>query len=325
MNIFKNRLIVVSAIGIVIICTANFLLFKYFNDSLNDVKVGPNFNGYELINPAVTANSGKHFIINFSPLKAELQQLQKKYQQKTFIYFNYLNNASWIGLNEKEEFTAASTIKVPLAMALFKAVEEGKLKFTDSYAMEELDLDKNFGELYKVGANKEFTVEELVKIMLEQSDNTAMSAINNIFKKIGIDDPLADIYESMGWEDSKIIVSDMGVAPKYEDINLKSLSNMFVALYNAKYVNIADSQQILNYLANSSFNDKIVAGVPKTVTVSHKIGVCAQNNTYSDCGIIYAPNRNYILCLGSNGVDEKTAAKFMAEISKTVYDYIINN
>lgn len=278
------------------------------------------------INPTVTSNLNKHFIINFKPLKEQLLTIQNKYPQKTYIYFNYLNNAVWVGLNEKDLFTAASTVKVPLAMALFKAIEEGKLKLTDSYALEELDLDKNFGELYKVGSDKQFTIEELVKIMLEQSDNTAMMAIDNIFEKIGIGDPLAEIYGFMGWESGSVeLIPEIGQLPNYQKINLKILSNMFLTLYNAQYVNIEHSQKILEYLSQSPFNDKIVAGVPETIPVAHKIGISAGDETFSDCGIIYVSSCQYLLCLGSNGKDEKSANKFMAEVSKVTYQFVINN
>jgi beta-lactamase class A len=278
------------------------------------------------INPTVVSRSNKHFIINFQPLKEKIADIQKEYANKTYIYFVYLNNASWVGLNEKDKFVAASTVKVPLAMSLFKAMEDGRLKLSDNYALEELDLSGGFGDLYKVGPDAKFTVEELVKIMLEKSDNTAMTAIVNIFSKLGINDPLADVYKSMGWGDGdEILFSDLGNIPNYQEITLKVLSDMFLALYNAQYVDAAHSQQILEYLSNSSFNDKIVAGVPQDITVAHKIGVSAENQTFSDCGIVYAPNRNYLLCLGSNGADEKTAAKFMAEVSKAAYQFVINN
>lgn len=281
---------------------------------------------HSYINPTVTSNLGKHFIINFLPLKNQLTEIQKKYLQKTYVYFAYLNNGSWVGLNERDLFVAASTVKVPLAMTLFKAVEDGKLKLTDSYSLDELDLDERFGDLYKVGADKQFSVEELVKIMLEQSDNTAMNAVLTIFKKIGVDDPFAEVYAAMGWQASNIdLIPDIGSAPNYQEINLKALTNMFLALYNATYLNLDHSEQILTYLSNTPFNDKIVADIPDGITVSHKIGVATNKETFSDCSIIYAPNRNYVLCLGSNGGDEKRAAQFMAEVSKAVYQYVINN
>ena len=279
---------------------------------------------FTLINKSVTANTGKHFIINFRPLKLELEKIQKKFPQKTYIYFSYVNSGNWIGLNEREEFTAASTIKVPVAMALLKAIEENKLKLSDTYLLEELDLNFDFGDLYKVGSDQEFSVEELLKIMLEQSDNTAQNALAQIFQRIGINDPLGNIYNFLGWEFTQSIPA-MGQAPTYAKINLKTLSNIFLTLYDAKYINIEHSQKILEYLTRTPFNDKIAAGVPEDVTVSHKIGTATQDKTFSDCGIIYASNRNYILCLGSNGGDEKVAAKFMAEVSAAVYKYVINN
>ncbi|MBI4993182.1 MAG: serine hydrolase [Candidatus Magasanikbacteria bacterium] len=276
------------------------------------------------INNTVTANLGKHFIINFKPLKTELEKIQKSYPQKTYIYFSYLNSGSWVGLNERDEFAAASTLKVPLAMALMKAVEEKKLKLSDSYSLEELDLNQYFGDLYKAGADKEFTVEELLKIMLEQSDNTAFNAMFTIFRRIGIDNPLGEVYGFLGWELAPSI-PEIGETPDYSKITLKTLANLFITLYDAKYVSVEYSNKLLAYLANTPFNDKIDAGVPEDVTVAHKIGTATLSETFSDCGIVYAPNRNYLLCLGSNGGDEKRAAKFMVEVSTAVYKYVINN
>ncbi|MCX6794420.1 MAG: class A beta-lactamase-related serine hydrolase [Candidatus Falkowbacteria bacterium] len=285
-----------------------------------------NDDAFPFINPTVTSNLGKHFIINFKPLKEQMTAIQKKYPQHTYIYFSYLNNSSWVGINERDLFVSASTIKVPLTMAVLKAEEDNKLKLADKYALEELDLDGNFGELYQVGSDKELSVEELIKIMLEKSDNTAMRAIINILNKIGINDPFVNVYEAMGWDTSDTdLIPEIGKAPNYQAINLKTLSNMFIALYDSKYINTENSNRVLEYLANTPFNDKIVAGVPKDILVAHKIGISVTDNTFSDCGIVYAPNRNYILCLGSSGADEANADKFMAEISKVVYQFVINN
>ena len=100
---------------------------------------------------------------------------------------------------------------------------------------------------------------------------------------------------------------------------------MFLALYNAKYLNLEYSNLLLDYLSGTPFKDRIVDGVPEGVMVSHKIGTSANDSTFSDCGIVYAPNRHYLLCVGSNGGDERAAARFMAEVSKAAYDYVINN
>lgn len=281
---------------------------------------------YNYLNKTKILDLKKHYIIDFSSLKKQLLEVNKKYTAKTYVYFAYLNNGSWVGLNERDEFTAASLVKVPLAMAVFKAIEEQRLSLNDKYTLSDLDLDSNFGELYKIGADQQFTVIELVRIMLEQSDNTARNAVYTIFSKIGVSDPLAEVYGSLGWEILPPITSDgQMVDTNYGAINLKVLSNMFLALYNATYIDIEHSQMVLDYLAHTPFTDKVRAGVPEGVDVAHKIGTAGLESTFSDCGIVYAPNRHYLLCLGVSGASEKNAANFMREVSETVYGFVINN
>jgi len=281
----------------------------------------------KFINPAVVLNLNKHFIINFQPLKDEIDKIQKKYPQKMFVYFDYLNNASSIGSSSTVMFKAASTVKVPLAMSVDKLIESGQLNASDAYTLDQLDLSSGFGDLYKVGADKTFAIGELMKIMLENSDNTAADALLRVLKLKGISDPLASVYSYMGWDtyDNYNSFSDMNSAPSYVDINLKTLSNMFISLYNATYVNPSNSAKILEYLDNSPFNSQIVAGVPEDIPVSHKIGVLADDKVYCDCGIVYVPNRDYILCLGSVGADEATANKFMKEVSAAAYQFVSSN
>ena len=66
----------------------------------------------------------------------------------------------------------------------------------------------------------------------------------------------------------------------------------------------------------------IPAGVPVGVVVAHKIGLL-NNQLYEDCGIVYVPNRPYILCMVSKS-DYKTAVMRMSSLSKTVYDFVAN-
>jgi len=326
----KKNIIIGSVIGIVILIVG--IVIGYFALPQSDsptaavsstpaISTASSSSGYALLDGGVVYNSTEHFIVNFEPLRIQMTNIQKQYSEPTYVYFEYLNNTASIGLNSRTLFTAASTIKVPLAMAVYKMAEEGKLKMTDTYTLQQSDLDDNFGDLYKVGAGQSYTIEQLVSIMLENSDNTAMNALLSILKNIGITDPFADVYDAMGWD----YPPDFGTAPSYINIDLHTLSNMFTSLYEATYDNVPDSQAMLSYLTQTPFHDEIVAGVPSGITVAHKIGVADQNNTFSDCGIVYAPSRPYLLCVGSTGADTQTADRFISQVSKITYQYIINN
>jgi hypothetical protein len=157
--------------------------------------------------------------------------------------------------------------------------------------------------------------------MLEESDNTAMEALFNLLKNLGVSDPLAEVYQAMGWD----YVAEFGELPSYKDINLKTLSNMFLSLYNATYLSFENSQRVLQYLTETPFTSMIPAGVPDDVPVAHKIGVFAPENVYSDCGIVYVPERHYILCAAMEGGSEAQAADFISAISEEAYQFVVNN
>lgn len=326
----NSHLKIITTVAILIFVSSIFLYTRSSLKASLPAVAQNKISQYSYLNPARVADIGKHYIIDFTGLRKSLNGIaskQKSLNKKVYIYFVYLNNSSWVGINEREEFAAASLVKVPLAIATYKAFEENKLSPADQYTVMEEDLDSNFGELYKTALGRTFTLAELVSIMLEKSDNTAKNAITSTFRKIGVIDPFEEVYSNLGWEFLPSIGGGVDVVQNqnYQKISVKVLSNMFLALYNAQYLNMESSQKILEDLSNTSFDKQIRAGVPRDVPVSHKIGVAGGVNISSDCGVVYAPGRNYLLCLGAEGMNETESNDFMEEVSRTVYDYVINN
>jgi beta-lactamase class A len=91
-------------------------------------------------------------------------------------------------------------------------------------------------------------------------------------------------------------------------------------LYLACFVNKDHSQQILRDLTQTPFSDRISDGVPKDVLVAHKIGVYG-DQADSDCGIVYLPDRHYLLCI-MFALPPAQANQHMATVSKLVYDFV---
>lgn len=283
---------------------------------------------YALLNKTKVFDLGKHYIIDFSGLRKRLELVLAGYPRaKAYVYFHYLNNGSWVGINEREQFVAASLVKVPLAMATLRAVEQGRFSLDQKYTVTVDDLDENFGVLYKTALNKEFTIAQLLEYLLRDSDNTARNALATIFYKAGVENPLADVYQELGWElIPPIVAGSVQAELNYGKITTKVLANMFLALYNATYLNLEHSQLVLNHLANTQFDAMIVRGVDDAdIVVSHKVGMAAGDETYSDCGIVYVPDRHYALCLGVAGLSEPIADGLMAAVSRETYRFVIEN
>jgi beta-lactamase class A len=198
-------------------------------------------------------------------------------------------------------------------MSILKKVEKNELSLTDTVVIKKEDINKRFGDLWKDGEGAMFTIEELIEKSLMYSDNTAYEALFRLLTT----NEVIEVYDNL-----EIEVSSKESNPK---VSPKSYSSIFRSLYLASYLSKEDSNYILEMLTRTIFKDKIPAGVPADIPVAHKIGVFSieesTEQVFTDCGIVYAPQRPYVLCIFVKDSDEE-AKKHSSYISNMVYKYV---
>jgi beta-lactamase class A len=83
----------------------------------------------------------------------------------------------------------------------------------------------------------------------------------------------------------------------------------------------ANTQEMIGFLDDSDFENRIPRLLPKTVKVYHKIG--NEIGNLHDVGIVDDPKHPYYIGIMTNDVtDEPTTEDSMAQISKLVYDFM---
>ncbi len=266
---------------------------------------------YPMLAADILSNSPNDILINFVALRNKLQdQFNALTVQKSF-YFEYLPDGTSIRVGADTQLTAASLIKVPLAMNLYKAAELGRVDLDQTVNVTQAELDNAYGDLYKKGAGTTLTLRQAAQIMLEQSDNTAMHVVfDHVNTLLSYDE------QSLAQLDI-----DQNVDAGQAVINARSYSSVLKGLYFAAYLNKADSQEVLGYLAKSTATNRLTAQLPRGTVVAHKIGVYNANWAESDCGIVYVPRRPYVICV-MVGLPEDQADTFIANVSKEVYDFV---
>src|SRR3989344_74700 len=265
-------------------------------------------NKFSLLNPARKFINQEDLIINFQPLRDELN---KKYEAdlNISIYFEYLPTGASIALNKDAEFYPASLLKVPIAMAVAKKIEQGEWKWSNELVLMSPDKDEHFGDLYKEKTGATFTVEDLVRRSLSDSDNTAHFIL---IRNLEIEE-ISDVYDHMGL---KQFLSTEG------KMSAKQYSVLLRSLYSASYVSENNSQKLLSYLSRSQFNDFLQSGIPADVSFAHKIGIADDTITYLDSGIVYVKSRPYLLTVMVQSKEKTMAKGIMKNISENVYNYV---
>lgn len=268
---------------------------------------------YPLLATRIFIDNPNDSIVNFSSLRNQLNDHVAKENIEGSIYFEYLPTGTSIRIDGDDLLVGASLLKLPAAMSLYKASEKSKVDLDQEVTIRKEWLDEAFGDLYKKGEGHKLTLREATKIMLTESDNTALQAVaTNIPPPVDADDnPFASLDINIEQN------TDLRVS-----ISARSYSSILKCLYFSCYLSKSNSQELLGYLDNSVFSSRLPAGVNNNdVPIAHKIGNYAQD-TQSDCGIVYVPKRNYILCMMVKTTDTPEGDAKLAAISKMVYDYM---
>lgn len=274
-------------------------------------KVTPN--ELQFLSKRIFSENQNDILINFTPLRDSIKEYVNKQDVEIGVYFEYLPSGTSIGVNDQLEVKIASLVKIPVVMATYKAIEEGQLSWDTTISVDADDLDDSYGNLWKRGAGTTLTVEEAIKLMLIESDNTAVRSLTDYLPELAIE----RVFDSLDIPTKRI--------DNFAVISPKSYTSILRSLYLSSYLERNDSNTILKILTETKFTDKLPAGIPTSIPVAHKIGVYDQNSSelpvYSDCGIIYEPNRPYSLCLMVRS-SEKETQQHMKLLSKMVYGYI---
>lgn len=235
----------------------------------------------------------------------------KKYlsnQQGTYgIYFLNLDDGLRFGINENKYFTAASTVKIPVSLYLYYSAATNKIDLDSMVEYIETDYEEGTGDIQYESYGTAYSLRELSQKSIEISDNVA---VNMLIRYLDFE----DIHQYMDKLVKHTVPRDVNEAtPRDMAIYLKTLLDL---THKNKIYN-----ELLNYLTNTAFNDRLPLYLPPDVKVAHKIGTQVQ--AFHDVGIIFA-DVPYILCVMSEEVDEEAASEVIATISKMVYEYTQN-
>jgi beta-lactamase class A len=236
------------------------------------------------------------------------------------VYFRDLNNGPWFGIHESEPFLPASLFKLPVLIAYLKLAESDPSVLKQRYTMTAAALKGSAHEIphpRRLVVGRSYTVEELLEQMIVRSDNQAANLLILDFEK-----HFARVFRDLG-----IKVPGNNVE-NYMDV--RSYASFFRILFNASYLSNEMSEAALQLMTKAEFTHGLQEGVPRGVQVAHKYGERVIDRPrpdpplvqFHDCGIVYYPQRPYLLCVMSRGDDVAELIGSIRDISKTVYDAV---
>jgi beta-lactamase class A len=264
-------------------------------------------------------------------LKSAIETKLKTVEGEFAVAFKDLQTGKTLYINEKSNFHAASTMKTPVMIEVFKQAKAGKFKLTDSivvknefksivdgspYSMDIAD-DSSDGMYRMIG--KKMTIYDLTYQMIIVSSNLATNILidlvdaknaNASMRKLGA----KDIQVLRGVEDQKAFDKGLNNSVTAYDLML-----IFEKIAKNEVIDKQSCEAMTKILFDQKFNEIIPEKLPKTVKVAHKTG--SITGVQHDSGIVYLPDgRKYVLVLLSKKLKNADAGvKVLAEVSEMIF------
>ncbi|HLO52537.1 MAG TPA: serine hydrolase [Kamptonema sp.] len=252
-------------------------------------------------------------------LKAEINKLAAQNSNFTpGVFIVDLDTGGYANVSSDAAFPAASTIKVPILVAFFQAVDEGRVRLDQMLTLRSEDIASGSGELQDQPPGRKFTALEVATKMIAISDNTAT---NMLIELLGGVEALNQRFQTWGLT----VTSIRNKLPDLEGTNTTSpreLVNLIAQINQGSLVSLRSRDRLL-YIMRQTENDSLLPrGLGEGAIIAHKTGNI--NSLAADVGMVDMPNgkRYLVAVMVKYAKNEKGADKLIRDISRTTYQYL---
>jgi beta-lactamase class A len=240
-------------------------------------------------------------------------------------------------LQADRPFHAASTMKLPVMVELFRQVDAGKLSLDQPIPLVNQFSSIVDGSPYSLDAKededsalyerlgKSVPARELIQRMITRSSNLATNSVIALVDARRVTQTLRTLGALQmtvlrGVEDGKAYAKGLNNTATARD-----LATLLSVIEQGKAASASSTQAMRAILLAQELNAEIPAGLPPGTPVAHKTGQIT--GVLHDAAIVYPPGRApYILVVLTSGIpDEKVARSRIVDLSRSVYAHATRN
>lgn len=249
----------------------------------------------------------------------ELGPLLARIPARTAVYCSAVDGGWGLGDGGELDFPAASVIKVPILLELHRRVQAGELSLDQRVTLRDEHKVGGAGVLLELHAGLELTLEDLGRLMLVVSDNTASNLLLDL---LGMDAINASM-QRWGMKGTRLGRRFMEPATPERDNRMTAADagRCLEMLYRGEILNEPLRTQALDTLKRQQYREKIPLMLPEDLPIAHKTGEL--DGVRHDAALIEHPAGPYVLVvLTEKGANPWDVDRGIAELSLAIYTAI---
>lgn len=219
--------------------------------------------------------------------------------------------------NGRRRFRAASTVKIPIMIEIFRQIDAGTLSLDDPYELVDDDRTGGSGVLMHMSAGCRITRADLLYLMISISDN---QATNVLIRDAGIERVNATMHD-VGMSRSNLGRIMRGRPAQGDEQENFSTSDDYVTavqgILDGSVASAASCEAMTKLLEQQQNHRRIARHLPNDRELRFGSKTGSNQGVANDVGFVMGPNGRLIIAVYTEGfVDSVTAEAAIGEVAR---------
>lgn len=291
--------------------------------------------GISLFGPVLMAEDKRPGQFIGQAVKKEVERMIVSSGAEVGLSFHDLESDIFVEINERRVMHAASLMKVPVMVEVFRRIDRGELSPDQKITVKNSFVSIADGSLFSLrpeddsdpefysSVGQDVPLKELMARMITVSSNLATNILVDIVKPEAVMKTILELgAENMkvrrGVEDTKAFERGLNNLTDARDMRL-----ILEAIVEGRAASPSSCAAMIEILKAQRFREGIPAGLPSAIEVGNKTGVITR--IAHDAAIIFPPRRKpYVLVILTRGLEkEEDAQQLIASLSRVLYERLI--
>jgi len=222
------------------------------------------------------------------------------------------------GINAGAEMPAASTIKIPVMVEVFRQLAAGNFDLNTRVTLHRSDKDWGSGDLVGRRPGSSYPVSRLLALMIDVSDNTATNMLIRLVGRPHINQEM----EELGLTHTRLTDFIRSEGPHIRWALRSSPADMIRLLRAMAQKQLVDewsSREMIRILTGQEHNGLLPQPLPAGTAIAHKTGTL--HDTLNDVGIVYEGEDPYVIAVMTTDLPTLSSGRrFIRGVSRLAYD-----
>lgn len=269
--------------------------------------------------PAKPKPKGIHLGREMTGLKTQIESMIAANESLTAgVFVVDMDTGSYLDINSRRRFSSASTIKLPILVALFEEIDAGNISLNEQLTMTPELIAAEAGEMQFLPPGTQFSVLDTATEMIRISDNTAT---NLLIDRLGGPARLNQRFQSWGLQQTQV----SNLLPDLEGTNTISpndLVTLMGRINQGDIVSLRSRDRLLGILRLTQTNDLLPQGIGPGASIAHKTGNIGK--VIGDVGLVDMPSgkRYIIMAMVERPHGDWSAEELIRNISAETYQFL---